>query len=89
MTPLDFRSDGHIHAHPFNRRVYRFQDEQDVSNPGRPITVTATSCPVCIHGETHYGCGPACPRYGTDAGEMASSHEEIPEAVGELQEARA
>lgn len=65
MTPLDFRSDGHIRANPFNRRIFRFQDEAEpgASNPGKPITVTATSCAECIHGETCYGCTIACPRY--------------------------
>lgn len=65
MTPLDFRSDGHIRANTFNRRIFRFQDEaeQGTSSPGKPETVRALSCAECVHGKTRFGCSLACPYY--------------------------
>lgn len=65
MTPLDFRSDGHIRTNPFNRRIFRFQDESEpgISSPGKPETIRALSCAECVHGETCYGCTAACPHW--------------------------
>lgn len=66
MTPLNFRSDGHVQV----SHILRFKDEAGESNPGKPITVPATSCAECIHGETCFGCTVACPRYGARAGRV-------------------
>lgn len=59
MTPLDFRSDGHVQT----SRILRFRDEAGESNPGRPETVRALSCAECVHGKTRFGCSRACPYY--------------------------